>query len=856
MSGDLRERLQRALGDKYALERELGGGGMSRVFLAEDQSLARKVVIKVLAPELAATLNVERFAREVKVAARLQHPHVAPILSAGDADGLPFYVMPYVDGKSLRHRLQRERLPVNEAVAIWKDILRALEYAHWNGVVHRDIKPENVLLAGSSAVVIDFGIAKAISDSTTRASSDTLTQAGMSIGTPAYMAPEQALADPSVDHRADLYSAGVVAYEMLTGSPPFGGTGHALLKAQLTQDPPGVTTSRPEVPLAVAETIDVCLSMERSSRPTDASAVLRRLEAIPVSAERPAGRTPRRIALLTAAAVLVVGAFGLWVARAGGAPELIENRVFIANSGTESETEAVGRATSILLEQLSGIPQVDVVEASPGESVGDVDDSRVAAVARDAGARVAVVGRSRGSASSRRLDFRLLDAADGDLLRSFAIRTDGSDSAVAAALEPLASAVALAVHPDLGPNTIPAGNLPRIATLRTLFTALATWDRNDTTSQMIRIENAALAAADTAFPQARLWLIAAYMRSTALYYSPEARRIIDREFAALRAHQPRFTPFESALYDFVQAYRSASGAQRLVALRQLSSLAPDSRWTRAYATALLDLNRPIEARKALEREYRVAVAPATANMLASVYHYVGDYRSEARIAEEMLEREPSSPLAVIIRANAHAGLQDVKALEQDIERISGFTPNEIIFLFAGNHLATLAQELRAHGATELGDRTLARALAWYESRPAAEMERLDIFWRYTLAEYVLGRFDGAMAKSVELARRYPTDARFPGLIGRIHAHRGDTTRADSVAAVLASWPAAQLNGATTLERAMIASILGRVETSCALYREAFAQGQPFTIRNRLHWFSDTENIRNAPCFKQLIAPEG
>src|SRR3989454_665616 len=214
-------RLQAALGAAYRIERELGGGGMSRVFVAEEVELGRRVVIKVLAPELAAGVSVDRFKREIQLAASLQHPHIMPLLAAGPAEELLYYTMPLIEGESLRAKLAREgALPISDTVRILRDVADALAYAHKHGVAHRDIKPDNVLLSNPHAVVTDFGVAKALSQSTGRSS---LPSAGVALGTPAYMAPEQAAADPHTDHRCDLYAVGALAYEMLTGRPPFTG---------------------------------------------------------------------------------------------------------------------------------------------------------------------------------------------------------------------------------------------------------------------------------------------------------------------------------------------------------------------------------------------------------------------------------------------------------------------------------------------------------------------------------------------------------------------------------------------------------------------------------------------------------
>src|SRR5437868_12047849 len=210
---------------------------MALVFLARDEALGRDVVIKILMPELAVTLNVERFTREIKLVARLQQANIVPVLSAGTAGALPFYSKPFIEGLNLRQRMEKAAVSLNEAVRILGDIARALEFAHAHGVVHRDIKPENILLSGGTAVVTDFGIAKALGAARTNgfASSSTLTRDGTSIGTPAYMSPEQCAGDPDIDHRSDIYSWGVLAFELLAGRHPFAHcrTTHELITAHL-----------------------------------------------------------------------------------------------------------------------------------------------------------------------------------------------------------------------------------------------------------------------------------------------------------------------------------------------------------------------------------------------------------------------------------------------------------------------------------------------------------------------------------------------------------------------------------------------------------------------------------------------
>jgi eukaryotic-like serine/threonine-protein kinase len=278
----LRDQLQSTLGDAYTLERELGGGGMSRVFAATETSLGRKVVVKVLPPELAQGVSVERFKREITLAAQLQHPHIVPVHAAGESNGLPYYTMPLVDGHSLRSRLARgDPLPIAEIISVLRDVAKALAYAHERGVVHRDIKPDNILLTGGSAVVTDFGVAKALSAAKGLDSNGTLTQVGSSLGTPAYMAPEQAAADPNTDFRADLYAFGIMAYEMLAGRPPFHGrTPQKLLAAQMGETPEPISALRPDTPPLLAELVMKCLEKEPDARPQSALALVQLLESV------------------------------------------------------------------------------------------------------------------------------------------------------------------------------------------------------------------------------------------------------------------------------------------------------------------------------------------------------------------------------------------------------------------------------------------------------------------------------------------------------------------------------------------------------------------------------------------------
>src|SRR3954471_19867254 len=251
---ETRGHLTAALADRYRLESELGAGGMATVYLAYDLRHERKVAIKVLKPELSAVIGAERFLREIKTIATLQHPHILGLIDSGQVSGTAYYVMPFVEGESLRDRLRREKqLPIPDAVRVATEVASALDYAHRHGVIHRDIKPENVMLHDGSALVADFGIALAVSSA---GADSRMTETGMSLGTPHYMSPEQAMGQREITARSDVYALGAITYEMLIGDPPFtGSTAQAIVAQVLTEKPVPLQRQRERVPDAVEEAV-------------------------------------------------------------------------------------------------------------------------------------------------------------------------------------------------------------------------------------------------------------------------------------------------------------------------------------------------------------------------------------------------------------------------------------------------------------------------------------------------------------------------------------------------------------------------------------------------------------------------
>lgn len=325
------ERLASAVAGRYSIEREIGAGGMATVYLAEDIRHRRKVAIKVLRPELAATMGPQRFLHEIEIAAQLQHPNILPLLDSGDAEGFLYYVMPFVEGQTLRDRLLREgELPIPATLRILSEVVDALAEAHRHGVIHRDIKPENVLLTGRHALVADFGVAKAVNEATGR---HQLTTAGVALGTPAYMAPEQASAEPHLDQRVDIYAVGAMAYEMLTGHPPFTGASSAqVLAKHMTEEPVALSRMRASISPALEAVVMKSLAKRPSDRWQSAEEMLAALEPIlttpsggvtptdtrPVPAVSAARTGSRRMLVVGAAAGIVLVAIAAALVRKKG----------------------------------------------------------------------------------------------------------------------------------------------------------------------------------------------------------------------------------------------------------------------------------------------------------------------------------------------------------------------------------------------------------------------------------------------------------------------------------------------------------------------------------------------------------
>jgi len=530
---DVRDQLQTSLGDAYAIERELGGGGMSRVFVAEERALGRRVVVKMLPAELSGNVSVARFRREISVAARLQHPHIVPLLAAGEVDGLPYYVMPFVDGESLRHRLSHGELPIAETVSVLRDVAKALAFAHANGVTHRDIKPDNVLIAGTSAVITDFGVAKAVSDATV---GSPLTSIGVALGTPAYMAPEQAAADPGTDLRADFYAFGVMAYEMLAGHVPFAGrSAQGMLAAHATEQPGSIATLRPATPAPLADVVMRCLAKRPGDRPQNATEIVKVLDGIGAPSGAPSIGVPpvaaatfqlprigRRVLGIAVVAVVLFAAVAWWRMR-----------------GTSVDRDAIRSIAVLPFANTSGDTTFDYLEDGVTDHVRDALNAiagltikargssqqmkgrSAREIGTKLGVRAVVQGSVSGSRSRLHVTAELVQAADESVLWSKTF--DGSPNELAG----IQDTIVRAISRRLGLAGMIVGNGARVAGRRGTSDVEAydlflqgrhPFDQNDFASAIELFRKAV--ARDPRFARAHAYLAMSYANLPTLGVAP------------------------------------------------------------------------------------------------------------------------------------------------------------------------------------------------------------------------------------------------------------------------------------------------------------------------------------------------
>lgn len=732
---ELRIQVQRALGGAYTIERELGGGGMSRVFVARDESLGRDVVIKVLSPELSASLSAERFTREIKLAASLQEPHIVPVLAAGQtAEGLPWYSMPFVRGDSLRARLGSGRMSAAECVGILRNVAQALSYAHAHGLVHRDIKPENVLLSSGTAVVTDFGIAKALAASKTQAPGGTITQVGTSLGTPAYMAPEQITGD-DVDARADLYAWGVMAYEMLAGRHPFSErtTSQQLLAAHLAEAPKSLVDAataeerRDAALQRVAPVVMACLEKQPSARPASALALLASLDAVlTTSSAVPVGvGAPRRRFALVAAGVALVAvaaAAVAWMARPPASPLLEAKRVVVATfenkSGDKSLDPLGAMAADWIARGLVSTGLVDVGGtaadlAARGAATGAATGaSALQALAREAKAGIVISGAYYRQGDSVLFQADFTDANAGKLVQSVG-PVAASVVSPLAGVERLRQRVIGGLAPMVDAALVElAGATSRPPTIKAYREFLAGEDL------FYRDE---AAANDHYFRAAALDSTYLYplVRVVSAYANRKDGRGLDSVMRVLNRHRAQLTPFEQGQVDWGEARTIVDIPRMVAAGRQLVNAAPKSEFAR-YLWAITA--RWTGDARAADSIF-TALDPEGGALRGRVYfyghhamalHVMGNHDRELEVARRFLQHYPGRLYPRAFELHALAALGRTSEIAARVREILTM-PNDLRVTPALVVSTTMVQ-LRLHGHAPFADSLGGMLLAWSDTR--------------------------------------------------------------------------------------------------------------------------------------------
>jgi tetratricopeptide (TPR) repeat protein len=834
---------------------------MGTVYLATDRKHGRKVAIKVLPPDIAAAVGPERFLREIQIAARLNHPHILPLHDSGQAAGMLYYVMPHVEGESLRSRLLRDnRVPVADALEIARQLADALNYAHTAGVIHRDIKPENILLAGGHAMLADFGVAKAFQygGAADSPASEFRTDSGLPVGTAAYASPEQAAGSREIDGRSDIYSLACVLYEMLVGNTADGGlTVGKILERRFAEPMPAVRNIRSEVP----EWADRALTRALAGTPAERYATAAEFRtALTAPGQAATAGSPAAVSSLRASRSRLI-----WMTSGAGALALVAaavaflprhtsgddpKRVVVAgfeNKTGDSSFSAVGdMATDYIARGLAAtrlLHDVFDARATALEAGEHVQPGPAAGrnLARRLRAGTVLWGSYYLQGDSMHFEAQLLDAASGRLILSLepVVGPLGDRTQLVEMLRQRAMAGFAAVFGP-GFETWEATSVPPTydAYRELLAGSEEAWSFNF--DEAVRHYRRAIAL-DSVNPGAK----------TALAFVSEAAGNCTTTDSIARVLEPirdRLLPVDRGNLDAATAGCRGDLNGVFEANRAVMEAAPRSNgFTILASINALELFRPREALAILHRleprrgELKGSQRGMYWSFLGEAYHQLGDYRRELEVAREA-GGDPSGEavaLAALGRVKEARQLMDSLLLSDDV---------------AGAECAAL--ETRAHGHMQDAQAILEHVAAWYREHPAVDPATSDsdpCFWLLLSPPYYAGRWDEARAGYERLAATDTASVKARAGLGALAARRGDTAEVSR----MDQWLEAHRKGSrgrATFARARLAALAGNREGAVALLRQAYDEG--LLARWTSHIDPDFESLRDFPPYQQLTRPKG
>jgi tetratricopeptide (TPR) repeat protein len=829
---------------------------MATVYLATDLKHGRPVAFKVLRPDLAASLGSDRFLREIRLTARLDHPHILPVLDSGEAAGQLWYTMPYVRGESLRDRLRREvQLPVEVAVDLTRQVASALDYAHGAGVVHRDLKPENVLVADGQARVADFGVAKAVAGS----DDGNLTETGLAVGTPAYMSPEQA-SGGQVDARSDIYTLGCVVYEMLAGEPPFTGPNlQAITMKRLTDPVPSVRRVREVVPPGVDRALTRALARLPADRYGTAGEFVHELvtPAVPEpkTERRPEGFRRRHILIGSAFALVLLLGLAIPFARARR-PSLEPRRVVVAPLENRTGDPALDVVAAMAADWVRrGLLETGLIDVATPPAPADASPpreglARAVALAEAAAAGSAVVGSMYRRNDSLEFHADVIDVNRNEIARSLA-PAGGAASSPLEAIEVLRQRVMAGLATVVDPAS--AGSWPRTASqpptfeaYRAYMEARTIYDRGDPVGALSGYFRAAKLDSTFTMPLAS---------ATTTLLILDRCATVDSIADVLAARVRQVAPYDQHWVARKVAECRGDRAAQYREARELLHLNPLSESaTVSLAQAATAVGRPREALGLLEPpddEGRAAHSEwryfAT---MAAVLHLLGNHPQELKVSERGRRQHPGQHFMLWSEVRALAALGRTGDLQARLDE-SVALPAQT-FPTPGSIMLVAAQELEAHGRADEARAVWEQAVAWVQRHPHPEHLSPTRRAIPVAVFYGAGRLRQADSAAQALAKQYPERPESQAWLGFLAARQGKRVEAERIAARLATRKGPYLRGHHTIGRAAIAAALGQRDSAVILLQHSLEEGQEYSIELHVNpWFA---SLRGYTPFETLLQP--